>query len=411
MGNDTKKTDSPTGAMREGLWGAAQKQLTELRDHLVENGVSPLPAPLVPKDQNRPGRDWLPKPEWISGGDAFEILRLQTEPYQYAPAIARICNIIAGQWDIEESGLNYALASLPPSHKLLRDFAVGSNQWFLALYRLLTLKGAEIIEDWEGLVSDLYEWIVMYDDLRIRLPYVFDGALTLDWHYHHYSLPEAKQEPIWSFPKAMAWIATRDYLALARMGHFRRPEDDDEAVAQDGVCNYNTQALGWLHTAITFAHCECGARRDFGFEAIKHCTCISVAWEELVRFKGGLSPNTPELVFNIQEGWLSMTWPDGANDIRFLRRDILDRWPALPADQLEASATEHSTMTGEQQCRDWLVKEFAADPNKRRSKGDFRKAALAAFAGRLSERGFNLRVWPELAREHGRDGAGAKRKS
>ena len=37
--------------------------------------------------------------------------------------------------------------------------------------------------------------------------------------------------------------------------------------------------------------------------------------------------------------------------------------------------------------------------------------SLTRFAGRLSLRGFNDRVWPELARKHGRDGAGAKKKS
>jgi hypothetical protein len=209
----------------------------------------------------------------------------------------------------------------------------------------------------------------------------------------------------------MAWIATRDYLALANVGYFRRPSDEDEAVATDGVCNYNTQMLGWLHTAIAFTNCECGAFEEFGREAFKHCTCISVAWEKLVRFNGGLSPDTPELVFGLQEGWISMTWPDGADKIRFLRQDILDLWPAAHIIQRELPAAELSTGGGERDCREWLGKEFTTDPEKRRSKKDFREAALAAFSGRLSERGFNLRVWPELARDHGRDGAGAKRKS
>jgi hypothetical protein len=105
-----------------------------------------------------------------------------------------------------------------------------------------------------------------------------------------------------------------------------------------------------------------------------------------------------------------MTWPDGADDIRFLRRDILDKWPAIFADQPDTRAVEHSTTTGEQGCREWLVQQFANDPEMRRSKTDFREAAMVAFEGRLSERGFNQRVWPELARKHGRDSAGAKRK-
>lgn len=398
-------------AMRENPLGRAQKQLTELRDHWAKHGISAPPIPLVLRAPEKPGCDWLPEPEWISGWLAFEILQLQTEPYQFALPIARICQIIADQWDRDDVGLNYALATLPPSHDLLRDFAVGSVQWFRALHSLLTLRGAEKIDGWERLVSDLHDWVAYNDCLRLRTTYLLDNALSLEWQYHEYSLPEAKQEPIWSFVKAMAWIATRDYLALARVGDFRREEEDDEAVATDGVCNYNTQALGWLHTAISYDMCECGAVRDFGLRAYKHCTCISIAWEELVRFRGGLSPDTPELVFNLQEGWLSMTWPDGADDIRFLRRDILDRWPPRSVDRPETREVEHSTAAGEQQCREWLLKEFTSDPERRRSKKDFREAALLAFEGRLSERGFNHRVWPELARKHGRDNAGAKRKS
>ena len=392
---------------------SAQTRLAELRDYWAKHGVLAVSPHLSPKDSNLPGRCWLPEPEWASGGDAFEILRLQHDPYDYAPSIARICQIISDQHDREASGPNHALASLPPTHPLLADFPLGSNHWFRALYALLKIRDANEIEGWARLESDLHDWIVIYDCLRIRTWHVLDAALTLDWPYYEYSLPEAKQEPIWSFPKAMAWIATRDYLALARIGDFRRPDEDsdDEALATDGICKYNSCALGWLHTEITFRHCKCGALKDFGLRALKHCTCISIAWEDLVRFRGGLSRDTPELVFNVQEGWVSMTWPDGADEIRFLRRDILDHWPARQPDQPQAVALEQSTAAGEGDCREWLANEFAADPEKRRSKGDFRRAALAAFPGRVSERGFNLRVWPDLAREHGRDGAGAKKKS
>lgn len=411
MSDETESKNPLLAAMHDSPLNRAQAQLAELRDHWAKHGVSPSMPPVSPRDSSLPGRCWLPEPEWTSGWDAFEILRLQTEPYAYAPSFARICQIISDQWDREEIGLNYALASLPPTHPLLADFPLGSTHWFRALYVLLKVRDASEIEGWERLESDLHDWIVMFDCLRIRTSYVLDAALRLDWPYHEYSLPEAKQEPIWSFPKAMAWIATRDYLALARIGYFRRPEDEEEAVATDGVCRHNTQALGWLHTAITLEHCACDALNEYGLSALKHCTCISVAWEELVRFRGGLSPETPELVFNLQEGWLSMTWPDGADDIRFLRQDILDRWPARRTRQPEMRVTDQSTTTGEQDCRDWLAREFVADPEKRRSKKDFREAALTAFPGRLSERGFNLRVWPDLARKHGRDGAGAKKKS
>jgi hypothetical protein len=408
---DENKARNPLAeAMRENPFGRAQEQMVELRDHWAKHGISALPVPLIPEAAEMAGRDWLPEPAWISGWDAFDILQLQCEPYAQEQPIARICQIIADQWDREQAGLNYAISSLPPSHDLLKDFQIGSVRWFGALNRLLKINGAEDIDGWESLVSDLHDWIVYQDCLRIRSRYLLDNAIAVDWAYREISLPEAKQEPVWSFPKAMTWIATRDYLALARIGYFRRAEGEDEAVATDGVCKYNTQALGWLHTAISYARCECGAVQDFGLGAFKHCTCISIAWEELVRFRGGLLPDTPELVFGLQEGWLSMTWPDGADLIRFLRRDILDRWPPRPTEEPEIREVEQSTAAGERDCREWLVKEFASDPGKKRSKKDFREGALLAFQGRMSERGFNQRVWPELARKHGRDSAGAKRK-
>jgi hypothetical protein len=411
LGDDTKRTNPLTEAMREDPLGRAKRQLIELRAHLPQPGLSSTSVPLTRKDPEKPGRDWMPEPEWISGWRAFEILALQSEPYEYAPTIARICQIISDQWDREDAGLNYAVSELPPSHDLLEDFTVGSPHWFRALYLLLKVKGAEAIEGWEKFVSDLYDWVGPFDCLRLHPHYLLENALGHDWSVYELSLPEAKQEPIWSFPWAMAWIATRDYLALARIGNFRSATGEDEPLATDGICKYNTRALGWLHCEIAYTHCKCGALQQFGGEAFKHCTCISIAWEELVRFRGGLSQDIPELVFNLQEHWISMTWPEGAEEIRFLRRDILDRWPAPPVIQPEMPPLTQSTTTAEHECREWLVKAFAADPDRRRSKKDFREAALAAFPGRLSERGFNLRVWPELSRDHGRDGAGAKRKS
>lgn len=397
--------------MRADPLGRTQKELLGLLEDWSKNGLSNPPVPLVIKDPDKSSRDRLPSSEWMSGGDAFDILRLQTDPCRFSSSIARVFEIISHPNNDKQEDLNYAISSLPPSHDLLSDFTAGSIQWFQGARRVLTVAGAEEIDGWEEFVGDLHWWVALHSDLQIRLRDVFDSALELDWPYLEYSLPEAKQEPIWSFPKAMAWIATRDYLALARLGHFRRAGENDEPAVTDGVCSYNTMALGWLHTAITYAHCDCGALRAFDLRAWKHCTCISLAWEELVHFRGGLSPDTPELVFNMQDGWLSMTWPDGADEIRFLRRDILDRWPAPTTEPAVSRITEHSTANGEQECKAWLTEKFAADPEKLRSKKDFRDEALARFTGRLSERGFNLRVWPVLAKEYGRDGAGAKRKS
>lgn len=101
--------------------------------------------------------------------------------------------------------------------------------------------------------------------------------------------------------------------------------------------------------------------------------------------------------------------------IQFWRDDVLVQFPPigsiLGANLDDGSVHVISTGKTENECRDWLRREFAADPRKNRTKAEFRKAAMVAFAGRLTERGFNLRVWPTIAQADGRVVAGAKKKS
>ena len=403
---------NPLMIPRESPLASVQKTLSSFREQLIENGIEAGKPPLQPKDPDRPGRDWLPKPEWISGWTAFEIFQLQEEPYEWAPALARLCKVISDHAHDGKTEPNFALANLPPSHPLLEDFPAGTRVWFCALYELLVIKNGEEIEGWEHLVSEIYDWIGPWGSLRLRARDTLEEALSHHWSVEALSLPETKQNPVWTFPMTLTWIATRDFLAMARMPVFCQPVNGvEEAVADEGVWRYATKALGWLHTELSFAHCTCGALSDHGLESFKHCTCISVAWEELVRHMGGLTSTIPELVFHLQEGWISMTWPDGADDIRFLRSEIMEKWPAVAASSEILPNAQSSIASVERECVEWLLDQFANDPEKRRSKSDFRSAAMVQFGSGLSERGFNQRVWPKLAQEHGRDGAGAKRKS
>lgn len=81
---------------------------------------------------------------------------------------------------------------------------------------------------------------------------------------------------------------------------------------------------------------------------------------------------------------------------------------ASPEDR---ASSRQSTTNGELECRQWLASEFEANPDGVRVKSSYREKALEIFAGRLSGRGFDNRVWPELARQYGRNKAGAKKKS
>lgn len=97
--------------------------------------------------------------------------------------------------------------------------------------------------------------------------------------------------------------------------------------------------------------------------------------------------------------------------IQVKRDDALAVFPRSEASSGHVSVSATSTAGAENECRKWLAGEFAADSEKRRSKDNFRQAALVRFAGRLSVRGFNDRVWPSLASEDGRNEPGAKKKS
>ncbi len=71
------------------------------------------------------------------------------------------------------------------------------------------------------------------------------------------------------------------------------------------------------------------------------------------------------------------------------------------------SSAVTSTAKVESECRDWLLSEFAADPDRQRTKADFKSAALARFSGRLSQRGF-IRAWDAVAGQAGRSKPGRK---
>lgn len=384
----------------------AYRRLEDLSVLWALRGITNPPILLQPAAPALPDGE-----DWICGSDAFDIMRLQYAPRDIAGCIARIFRIIVESHNWSDPGANYFLSTLPPTHPILLEFETGSLQWITAAERLLSVHNATEISGIKSFVDDLRYWVESGYFHLIRSNFLND-ALEHRREIHEYSLPSVKQEPIWSFPLALTWIATRDYLALARMPSFEQAICEDDLITPlNHVWHHAERALGWLHSEIAFKHCRCGAFEEFSTNMIKHCTCISLAWEELVQFRGGLSPDTPELILSIQDGWLSMTWPDEADEIRFLRNDIIKRWPARPAQLATPASTTTSTAAAELECKKWLATEFEADPAGLKSKKQFRQAALAEFPGRLSERGFNQRVWPELARSYSRDGAGAKRKS
>ena len=221
--------------------------------------------------------------------------------------------------------------------------------------------------------------------------------------------------PWWSFLQVIGWITTRskayaDYVAKLE-GDGR--DDVANAVVQSAVITY-----------VARNYCKCAAESLPDHSRWKACTCIGDAGRlllEAIRV-GSILPTQVSAVgpkklsfhdlAGIGQEAFGGDWLDIKPVLQFSSAEVLAAFPIeISADVSVPVTAGLSTVAAESECKTWLVAAFANDPNRRRNKASFRDDALQHFAGRLTERGFNLRVWPSIAKQNGRDGAGAKKKS
>lgn len=251
---------------------------------------------------------------------------------------------------------------------------------------------------------DPMTWNDFPDSTYVELETLTANALLDEW---------------WTWPEAIAWVGSRDTRNIATLRHWATlmmSGGDADIVlgvqrylaSQWCVSDQNTDAellksiergcVGTIGRPSRDAHAAPLAKEVWRGGTVVY----SCSGAQLVSAKNKLNP-----------------W---AFDIAVHRADLIATFPfsghaelAAPTDVSGSPANlemvGNSTGAAEMECKLWLADKFAADPDRRRNKGSFRTDALAQFQGRLSHRGFNDRVWPELARKHGRNSAGAKKKS
>ena len=212
----------------------------------------------------------------------------------------------------------------------------------------------------------------------------------------------------WSFPQALAWIATRDPIEVARIQysqHFGPPMVDAQphlrAMMQSD--SDRRKLIGWLVLQTSLKHCKCGSAVTLDREAWETCQCVGRAYDELRAFADGTANPMPEYQPKPAYASFTLTWPDGAHELRFTRAAVTGRWSQL--------AGKSSTVAGEGDCAAWLERAILADTTGERKKSSFRSEALKMFEGRVTATGFNQRIWPPIAQRHGRNRAGAPRQS
>lgn len=217
---------------------------------------------------------------------------------------------------------------------------------------------------------------------------------------------EAEADEWWNWPQAATWVGARNLEHIATMRLCAEP--------WKGIGYDPAVALGAEHY-LGLAYCaDPETDQRLLQRAIEGATIRTLGRASVDSPSHALQPldwRGGKVVYNrtatlVSEANLLSEW---ACDIAVSRADL---WAAFPAgtNTCETAIKGKATIGAEHECREWLATEFAADPNKLRSKDDFCAAALTRFPGKLSKRGFNNRVWPTLAQEHGRHAPGAKRK-
>ena len=209
----------------------------------------------------------------------------------------------------------------------------------------------------------------------------------------------------WNFPETLAWIATRDPVEVTRMrccSHFAALHVGDDAwryaLGQSDIGR--TALIGWLVIATSRNHCRCGSVLTDTQEKWESCQCVGNAYVELTRFANGTNHPIPEYIPKPAYGYFTLTWPEGAHNLKFVRDNVIAKWPAL--------GSPLETQSEEQLCKDWLQGLATDTAHARQKKGYYMGEAKTRFQG-LSERGF-VRAWNAVAPQYGMNKAGRKKK-
>ena len=209
----------------------------------------------------------------------------------------------------------------------------------------------------------------------------------------------------WSLPQALAWVATREPIEVARiqfMDHWSREPSGETAWRQRLGNNpmMRKELIGWLVLITSLNHCKCGSQATANQEAWEVCSCVGSAWDQLNSFANDKRLVIPSYRPEAQFGSFQLEWSDEAAGIQFVRSELVAKWRSTPQTSGRAGA--------QPACETWLDDQFARDPENDTPKSTYREQALGCISG-LSKNAFD-RAWANKASEERRRG-GAKKKS
>ena len=327
--------------------------------------------------------------------------------------IAPICDDFLYKGGAFEAGWRYILGNRcnpavqrqivtqPPTHPFLDGHVAASPAWFSAIFGDHT--GFYDQDGYDDFIAELWKWIK--DDGLLVSRHDVEGARKHPSGGYHAPLENVDAVGAsWNFAQTLAWIATRDPLEVAQMqcaDHWNAPLASNDIVRATMQNDRGRRGLiGWLMIATAESHCKCGSRRTDAKERWETCQCVGSAYVELRRFLNGTDYSIPEYRPSPAYASFTLTWPDGAHNLKFLREDVLAKWPVLNS--------RVAALAPQQLCEDWLREVWADDGHIWLTKDEYCTDARTHFQG-LSERGFK-RAWDAVAPNFGMNKPGRKRK-
>lgn len=221
----------------------------------------------------------------------------------------------------------------PPLHPLLAKWEPASADWFDGWRQLWN--PPENDQDWQDFNWQLDQWLFSSENFLVSWKYVSRAIVDRHAHLSDDEASNASAKVAWSFPEALAWIATGNIAETAIVGRHMASAGHNLRNNRELFGRHIAEGIGRLALIASERHCKCGAVAMLDSPRWKTCLCLTNAWTQLKALvapdpDAPLPPSLPILETDLGTGWFGLSWPEGADAISFARVTLNAQSQGLP---------------------------------------------------------------------------------
>lgn len=182
------------------------------------------------------------------------------------------------------------------------------------------------VPDYRGWAAEYWDWAT--EALAVSRADIIAHMRHPSGRYHQPIEHVEATGTSWSLLQALAWIATRSALEVARMV---------PAIDWPGG---ERQIIGWLVVQTSLNHCRCRSAPTDERERWEACQCVGAAYDELRGWLGTAPSLFPEYKPEPEYASFALAPTPVPGSMRLSRREIMTRWPAVQNPWTPESAKE-----------------------------------------------------------------------